>query len=343
MQTTKQHWFTLFLLILAACQHKGQTSTSSPSIQRHGLTHEVITSGSVADRQSAQNADLAIFYAGEHQGNMETCGCPKRPRGSLPRLVSQIKGHTERHPNTASLLVHGGWWLSDAMGTDGEIRADVPVMNKHLIDGLESASFDAVNVAYLDLPGLNGKTPPKWAVSANVKPTTADQPAIAPSLRIKKNNLVIGVTGITKVDQSFSPNPAFRIEDPVKSAVNVLNELKKSADILVLLTYDTPDEIKRIVAEVPELDVIIDTRQNRIETPPIQIGDSIWVKSHYQTMRLGELRLQVGDKKQTARLVVDRKIDLDSEIPDDPSLNELMNNARAEINAIQSTLFGLDE
>ena len=343
MQTKTQHWFPLFFLILTACQHKGQTTTSTVSIQRHGLTHEVITEGSVTERQSLQHADLAIFYAGEHQGNMETCGCPKRPRGSLPRLVSQVKGHQEHHPQTATLLVHGGWWLSDAMGTDGELRADVPVMNKHLIRGIEAASFDAVNVAYLDLPGLNGHQPPPWAVSANVKPNNPDQAPVLESLLIEKNDLVIGVTGITKVDESFSPSPGFRIEDPVEAAVKVLKALEQKADLLVLLTYDTPAEIKSIVEKVPGLDVIIDTRQNRIETPPIQIGESIWVKSHYQTMRLGELRLQLGDDKQSTNLVVDRKIDLDSEIPDDPSLYEMMNEARSEINAIQSDLFGLSE
>jgi hypothetical protein len=77
--------------------------------------------------------------------------------------------------------------------------------------------------------------------------------------------------------------------------------------------------------------------------PPIKIGETLWVKSHYQTMRLGELRVNLVDSKQQIALVVDRKIDLDRAIKDAPAVKAAMKEAREEIDAIQSKLFGLAE
>jgi 2',3'-cyclic-nucleotide 2'-phosphodiesterase (5'-nucleotidase family) len=334
----------LLSFVFLACKPTVPPVPTTPSIQRHGLASELRTQGSVVERQSAQDADLAIFYSGEHQGSMETCGCPKRPRGSLPRMKTYLNQHAVSHPQTATLLVNGGWWLSDAMGADGALRADAALMNTSLIAALDEA-FDlhAANVSYLDLPGLQGQTVPEWAVSANVQTIDPTQSPIAVSRIVRTGDLRVGITGITKVDQSFVPSPAFEISDPVEPAIQALQAMRSQSDVLVLLVYDAPEAAKSIAARVPDLDVIVDTRQNRQHGAPIQIGETLWVKSHYQTMRLGELRLKVSPKTGKAALVVDRKIDMDPAIEDEEQLKKRMKTARIEIDALQSELFGLSE
>ena len=110
----------------------------------------------------------------------------------------------------------------------------------------------------------------------------------------------------------------------------------------MLLAFDAPEEAKSIAAAVPALDLIVDTRQHRNHSPPIRMGQTLWVKTHYQTMRLGELRVRVLPDG-SFELVVDRKIDMDAQIPDDPDTRQNMLDARSEIHAVQSELFGLDE
>ena len=331
-------------VVFFACTPTVPPVPSAPSIQRHGLASELLTEGSAIARQSAQAADLTIFYSGEHQGSMETCGCPKRPRGSLPRMKTYLDQHAIAHPRTATLLVNGGWWLSDAMGADGTLRADAGLMNTRLI-GAFNDGFDlhAANVSYLDLPGLQGQRIPEWAVSANVKTIDPDQSPIAASRIVQLGDLRIGITGITKLDQSFVPSPAFEITDPVPAAIQTLTDLKARSDVLVLLAYDAPEAAKSIAAQIPDLDVIVDTRQNRQHATPIRIGDTLWVRSHYQTMRLGELRLNVDLKTGKTELIVDRKIDMDPAIANAPGLKKRMKAARIEIDAMQSELFGLSE
>jgi hypothetical protein len=128
----------------------------------------------------------------------------------------------------------------------------------------------------------------------------------------------------------------------VEAAVTVLSALRSEADVLILLAYDAADAAQAIVEAIPELDVVVDTRQNRQHAPPLRIGNTLWVRSHYQTMRLGELRLNTTTQGDV-ELVVDRKIDLDSAISSEPTMLRQMQQAREELNAIQSKLFGLVE
>ena len=334
----------LLSLVLVACSPKAPPASPTPHIQRQGLSSELLTTGSAKERQSAQAADLAIFYTGEHQGSMETCGCPKRPRGSLPRMANYMSTHAAAHPETATLLVNGGWWLSDAMGADGTLRADATLMNSSLTAAFnDELHMHGANISYMDLPGLQGQNVPEWAVSANVETIDTNQSPIASSRIVQVGDFRVGITGITKPDQSFVPSPAFQIQEPVKAATEALNSMREQSDVLVLLMYDAPEAAKAIAAQVPDLDVIIDTRQNRQHSPPIRIGETLWVKSHYQTMRLGELRLNVDPDNNTVALVVDRKIDMDPAIGDDSSLKKRMKAARTEIDVLQSELFGLTE
>jgi 2',3'-cyclic-nucleotide 2'-phosphodiesterase (5'-nucleotidase family) len=211
-------------------------------------------------------------------------------------------------------------------------------MNQHVTEAFETIGMDAANLSYLDLPAFETLPLPDFAVSANVK---SEKP-VPTHLLIEKDDLTIAVTGITKQDQSFAPSPSFRIEDPVEAAVTVLSALRSEADVLILLAYDAADAAQAIVEAIPELDVVVDTRQNRQHAPPLRIGNTLWVRSHYQTMRLGELRLNTTTQGDV-ELVVDRKIDLDNAISSEPTMLRQMQQAREELNAIQSKLFGLVE
>jgi 2',3'-cyclic-nucleotide 2'-phosphodiesterase (5'-nucleotidase family) len=230
------------------------------------------------------------------------------------------------------------------MGADGALRADAMLMNSSLTTAFTDESLiHGANVSYLDLPGLQGQDVPEWAVSANIETIDANQSPIAASRIVQVGDFRVGITGITKVDQSFVPSPAFKIKDPIEAAVEELRGMRGESDVLVLLVYDAPEAAKAIATQVPDLDVIVDTRQNRQHTSPIRIGETIWVKSHYQTMRLGELRLNVDPNRKEVVLVVDRKIDMDPAIRDEASLKKRMKAARIEIDTLQSELFGLAE
>jgi 2',3'-cyclic-nucleotide 2'-phosphodiesterase (5'-nucleotidase family) len=299
---------------------------------------ELVTTGSLDERLSHWPADLVLFYGGEHKGSMETCGCPKNPRGSLARQVAYMSASDAANPGTPRVVVHGGYWLENAISNDGELRADVPVMNDWMVQGLDAVGFDAVNVTFEDLPGLEQmETAPVWAISANV---IAKEGAAAPARYrvVEKDGLRIGITGITVEELTFLPTPSYTYLDPVEAGLAVLQEMAPQVDLLVLLAYRASDAARTIALATPALDVVVVSAMHRELYDPLQVGGAIWLRSHYQTMRLGEFRLTTADGDITAFL--DRKIDLDPQVPDDQELARLSRESRGELEAIQAQLFG---
>ncbi|MCB9741345.1 MAG: hypothetical protein H6740_01850 [Alphaproteobacteria bacterium] len=327
----------MFLSLLLACAPPPPPPPAAPE-RIEGA--ELVTSGPVEARVSELEADLVLFYGGEHKGSLETCGCPHRPRGSVTRMQSYLDAARAAAPHTPDLLLHGGYWLEDVPGADGQLRADAPLMNRWMVAGLEAVALDAANLTWHDLPGwLALDERPSWAVSANIIASQPGAPAPAPYLILEREGLRIGVTGVTSAGATLGETGGLRVVDGYRPTKATLEALGPQVDLLVLLSYHSGDIARALIEAVPELDVVIDTDNNRSFEAPVLVGDTLWVRSHYQTMRLGELRLQRREDGGWA-LGLDRKIDLDPELPDAPELEALMQASRDEIEAAQRELFG---
>ena len=317
------------LSLLLACAPRvpveGVASRASP-----GADVELLDAGPVEARLAAPDgADLVLFYGGEERGSLEPCGCPNRPRGGVARAASVIAATRAARPDVPALVVNGGYWLEDAMGLDGLPRPDVPVLNRWMVIGLAAQGFDALNVGYNDMAGITsiGETPDLPMVSANVRGD-----GVAPWRVVQAGELRVGITGITAPGLTFLPTPGFSVEDPVRAGRAALAELRGEADLIVLLAFQAP-EAARTLAQAGLADVVIDTALHRTLDAPFRVGDAVWVRSHLQTMRLGELRLTVDDGRITRAL--DRKIDLDPEISEEPTLMAIAKDARREIDRAQ--------
>ncbi len=296
---------------------------------------ELAVSGSLADRMSTWPADLVVLYAGEHRGSLQTCGCPKRPRGSLARLASVADAVRQRD---ASVLVHAGYFFEDAVGFDGVERADVSLGNRFMARGLALGAWDALNVGFVDLPGLAHLDPALRAalplVSANVT-----GPGVRPYVLVERGGRKVGITGITRPGVTLSEPTDYRISDPVVAAGPLLAELAGKVDVIVLLSYQAEVWAQRLAQAHPEVDVVVDANLHRDAFPPATVGHAAWVRASYETMRAGELRLDL-DAQNAVVGARDRKIDLDPDLPDRPDLAALQREARAAMDAEQQRLFG---
>ena len=300
---------------------------------------EVITEGSIEERQSEVGGDLTIFITAEHQGSLETCGCPQRPRGSLPRTVAYIEEAASQRPGEGRLVLNGGYWLSDAISAEGGLRSDAAVANEWLIQGLELLETDAANISWADLPGLEGREIPAWAVSANVVASEGGSAEINSAVVVDAGGIRVGITGITEPGAGFIETPGFEIVDPVETAVAVLEGLEGEVDMTVLLSYRAHDATLEIARRHPSLDVVVESGVFHSSSAPASRGETVWLKSFFQTQRLGESIFESG--AEGPELVLFRAIDMDPEVPDQDSAMELMIEARAAIEQAQMELFGL--
>lgn len=332
----------LALLLLACAPHPAapvsptaattDAAAGAPRARGGDLHGELVVEGPLGARLSRAPADLAVFYAAEHKGSMETCGCPKRPRGSLARLEAYVDAARETAP---SVLVHAGWWLQDPVGLDGAVKDDLAVMNRWMVRGLEQGEWDAINVAGPDVYGL-ARLPEGAAAGLPLVSANVSGPGIAAYRIVERGGLHVGITGITIPQPSMGEAAPYTVADPM-SAAPVVAELATRADVVVLLAWQAADAARAIAKEAG-VDVVVDAAAHREFVEPARVGDAAWVYAHYETMRVGELRLDVEDGAVVGGL--DRKIDLDPDMPDDPALAKLARQARAEIDEAQKALYG---
>jgi 2',3'-cyclic-nucleotide 2'-phosphodiesterase (5'-nucleotidase family) len=332
------------LLLLACVRTPAPTlATSSLAVPADPMLRvELVEKGTVAERLSGTPADLVLLYAGEHKGSMQTCGCPKRPRGSLSRLDAMADAI--RAQGAPTLLVNGGHWLEETLDGNGAQRSDTALGHRLLAQALPGMGWDALNVAPVDASALGDLDPAARAalplVSANVRAE-----GVRPWVQVERGGLRVGITGIA------APGGTLRevaVDDPVTAAGPVIEELARGSDVVVLLVHGADEAARTLAKAHPALDVVIHTGLHRDLLAPARAGEAVWAFSHYQTMRLGELRLDLGPAKvrkgapagMRVEGALDRKIDLDATLAGDPALEAAQAAARAAVDAEQQTLFG---
>ncbi|MED5373326.1 MAG: hypothetical protein VX899_20065 [Myxococcota bacterium] len=321
------------LLLLLGCVAPKVSSPAPQSVSSARGGAELVVRGSPSERAQAPPADLVLYYGGELGGSLETCGCPDRPRGSTARIATYLDAVQALRPDERRVLLMAGNVYEDAMGLDGAPRPEVAVMNRYVTQALDMLRVDVANIGYVDLPGaLAEPTLPPWAVSAN----TSGLPS---SRIVEVDGVRVGVVGITKYGLTLEPTPGHAIQDPYRPGVAAIEALVPHSDVQVLLSYGAGQVAADIARNTPALDVVIDADMHQGFFEPEIVGEAIWLRAPFQTRRLGELRLALPPEGGVA-LIVDRRIDLDPELPDQPQMAALAAQAREAIDAATVTSSG---
>jgi 2',3'-cyclic-nucleotide 2'-phosphodiesterase (5'-nucleotidase family) len=317
-------WHMLLALALA-CAKPAPTAIPRALQTEAGLTAQLVTEGSLPERIAPQDsAQWVLFYAGEQRGDIAPCGCPSRPRGGLPRTASTIDA------SGPALFVNAGGWLDGGIGLDGNPIPEAELKNRWMVRGLELMSPAAVHVGFEDLAALPDALKAVTSlplISANLR-----GPGIEQVIYIEHRGLQFAFTGVSHTGHRSISTPDYERLDPVQAGQNALNNLKPDVDRVVLFSHGATDAAKKL-AKSGRIDVVIDTQSHRGFDAPFRVGKALWVRSHAQGLRLGELR--VGDAE-----VVDRKIDMDDALPDHPEMRVLADQAKSEIEALKVRMFG---
>ena len=315
----------MFLALALACAKPVPTAPPRALQTEAGLSAELVTQGSLSERIATEDsAEWVLFYTGEQRGDIAPCGCPSRPRGGLPRTASAVQA------SGPALFVNTGGWLDGGLGLDGNPIPEAELKNQWMVRGLELMNPDAVHVGFEDLPALpgaiaSGTTIP--LISANLK-----GPGIENIVYVEHRDLLFAFTGVSHTGHRSIQTPGYERIDPVSAGEDVLHELRANVDRVILFSHGATDAARRL-ARSGRIDVVIDTQSHRGFDAPFRVGNALWIRSHAQGLRLGELRVGASE-------VLDRKIDMDDALPDDPDLRALADKATTEIEALKTRLFG---
>ena len=282
---------------------------------------ELRTEGGLGERLSREAADLVILYGGEQKGEVGTCGCPKRPRGSLARLAGYAEAVREQ--GAPVVMLNPGGFLDDPVGIEGDVIEERVARNHAMRAGLRAMAeagvgYDGVNLGASDLVGVAAGGIGAWdgvpIFSSNVEGEGA---GLARQVIVEREGragkIRIGVVGV-HAPQPTTLSLPWRIRS-VSVAGDQVRAVAEQADVVVLLAWYAPEEAKRLAERYPEIDAVIVAGGHQDYIPPAKVGNAIWTTSTLQTMRVGELRLRLDEQGRVIG-AVDRKIDLDDRIPE---------------------------
>lgn len=318
------------LLLLAGCAPRAPLP---PRIAEEAVRHEVWTTQPFRQRLPSTPADLVIRYGAENHGSLETCGCPRRPRGALASWVGYADAADGAAPAPA-VRVHAGYWLADAVDYAGTPRLDAEEMDRWAMLGLGAAGFDALNVTARDVAGLVRVPASRelQMVSANIRGEGIQRWVI-----VERGGQRVGITGISGPAASMADTSAYPMT-PADSVAPTLRELAPQVDVLVLLAWDANEAVRTLVKAVPEIDVVIDAGLYTDAMPAVLLRSTLWAFAEYQLVRAGELRLDLEDGRIIG--AVDRHVDLDSAVPRSAAITRIERDARAAIDRVQAEMYG---
>lgn len=273
------------------------------------IVAEEAPSGAPAARAIAgDGASVVLVYGGEQQGWVGACACDAYPKGGFARIAAMTDAIRAADPAVPVLLLNPGGWLT----SDHEAGVLVPQSvadNGFVHRALAEVRYDALNVTWRDLPGL--QDPLAGLVSA-----THQGPA-PPSVTFDAAGLRVVVTGVSRRGPPFLEPAGSTVAAPIEALRSLA---LRPEDLVVVLAYDLPREIEAI-ASLPGVDVVIEADDYNARYDPTLVGEALWVRTWDETTRLGELRLWVEDGRVVRAL--DRMIDLGPDVPEPQALRRL--------------------
>lgn len=274
----------------------------------------------------------------------------------MARRQGYVERFKARFRDVPSLVFDAGYFFSDRINfTNNRLTEDAALGNEWVIRAYNQMGLDAVNVSWRDLPQLTtcfkveehkkhvSREPiVNRFISANVKPRSkgivAPQPFIIRELkggRLKNKTIRIGVIGLT--EKGAASTTAFEIADPLVVAGRLVPQVRSQADILIVMAYMQPEMVDRLAERNPQIDVILADAGRPYINQEKTLGKTQIVFATYQTKLLGELRLY-EDGPGGVKKFVNRYIELDDVIPDDPPTERLRAQARKELSVVQQKL-----
>jgi 2',3'-cyclic-nucleotide 2'-phosphodiesterase (5'-nucleotidase family) len=165
------------------------------------------------------------------------------------------------------------------------------------------------------------KTSKMDVVCANLVYTDSKKPFAKPYVIRKVGTLKVAFFGLMGKDMKIRPfkgDPGLTILDPTETAKTLLPELRRKADVVVLLSHLGMSESQKLTVDAP-VDVMIFGHQPGLFRTLAKTQDVITVRGGERGQYIPEVHLVVEDKKITS--FDGDVVQLDDKIPADEAMN----------------------
>ena len=276
----------------------------------------------VQSTQLVQKDILTIIYTNSINGYLKSCNCPENPFGGLVRRITAIKNLKEKYPDSVS--VDSG---------DSFPPRDDRLLAGYVLKMMGMIKYDVVSIGDqelicgVDYLEKNLNKLPFYSANLQACNETMCYPLTKPYLIKEVNNVKIAILSIIDKDV-FTLFPkekisGIKIIDHREYLKNIIPELRKQADIVIVVSHSGDDEDREIAKEIPGIEVIIGGHSQTLHKVPLKINNTLIVQTGENGHRVGVLKLKIGSDKKIISYT-NEFILLDREIPDDNTGGQLV-------------------
>jgi len=259
------------------------------------------------------------------------------------KMGTKIEEIRKENPNVL-LLDAGDPFHGLPIATISQGKTMVEVMNALKYDAmaLGNHDFDYGQERLLELKDMAGFP----ILSANT--FREDGSNLLPSYIIKEfDGVKVAVFGLTSRNTSFETNPknvkGLTFRDPIAVAKEMVNQLEKQADVIVLLSHlglDNPICTSATVAKkVPGIDVIIDGHSHTELEEGMVVGETLIAQTGAHLNNLGIVTLTVKNDTITKKAELFSK-EAAASLVEDQEILTLVKEIQAESEQTASVVIG---
>jgi peroxiredoxin len=278
----------------------------------------------------AKENDIEIIYAGSSNGLLESCDCPQNPFGGMIRKVSLINKLKNQNPN--AIVVDSGDYFPPRPDKN---LSDYSVQMIKMID------YDLISIGDQEIlqgmPYLKEKANEIPFYSSNL--TTCDEKMCYPFNKeryiIKKvGDVRIAVLGVINPDIFFlfpkDKMKNVKVINTIEYLTGIIPEIKKEADMIVLVSHCGDEEDSKIAANVSGIDLIVGGHSQTFYKDPLKVNNTLIVQGGQNSHRVGDIKFKLDDKKNIVSAKNEYTL-LNKDIPDDPKARALTEKYKKEL------------
>ncbi len=282
---------------------------------------------------------VSLVHSSNRRSTVETCRCPAHPLGSIDREARAVSAIAET--GQPCIIVDGGGYLRVPAHARNKLGAAVA------LEALAKMGVHAVNVGTTDLAaGIDFFKDLQTSysvpfISANVfgldgKPIF-DRCRLVPVKLSDGTPVTVAVVGVARPPASSDVGltqalEQLRVEDPKPHLEKLIPELRKKADIVILLAFYTREEaptLGKSLGPQASPDIVVCGeftvgKQKDYYLANAHEIDGVWyVTGGFEGRQLGHAMIEI-DHKRRMKSLAPKLIEIEQTIPADPAFTPLI-------------------
>jgi len=279
---------------------------------------------SAAPTPAAATVDITILHINDPHGQLEPYAVQDRSVGGYARVATLVDDIRRTSTAARVFLLHAGDEFSrgDALTQATRGAANVAVMNHLRFDAWTPGNGDV----YEGLETLQARIQEARfpVLAANLRVKATGRPLARSFIVEKAGPVRVAVFGLCWLHPLHESFEAFLVDDQVETARRLVPELRRQADLVVLLSHLGGRYDKQVAESVEGLDVIIGGHSHTVLPKGVRVkgpggAEVLICQTGEQLQYLGSVRVRMEKagagyrvRETTAQLIaIDGKVKMD--------------------------------